>query len=116
MKVHPHTQPLPNEFTREVAVKKMRDEKFVIQGEAISLYPLIEDTFSEREKCALSEVEALNSEMLYTIIQKGSSYRKLFTFGYDMQQISTESDRTIMSLRVFIKTSDVWPSEGNMNN
>jgi hypothetical protein len=79
--VHPHSQSLPNEFSREVAVKKMRDEAFAIQGEAISLYPLIEDTFSESEKCALSEVEAFTSEMLYTIIQKGSPYRKLFTFG-----------------------------------
>jgi hypothetical protein len=95
-KVHPRSQSLPNEFSREVAVKKMRDEAFAIQGEAISLYPLIEDTFSDRDKCALSEVEAFNSEMLYTIIQKGSPYRKLFTFGYDTQQNTRLSDGIVM--------------------
>jgi hypothetical protein len=95
-KVHPHTQSLPNEFSRHVAVKKMKDEAFAIQGEAISLYPLIEGTFSEEDKCSLSEVEAFNSEMLYTIIQKGSPYRKLFTFGYDMQQNSTKGDRILI--------------------
>ena len=59
----------------------MRDESFAIQGEAVSLYSPIEETFSDTDKCSLYEIEAFRSEMLYTIIQKGSPYRKLFTFG-----------------------------------
>lgn len=80
-KVHPSSQSLPNEFSIEVAVTKMRDEAFAIQGEAVSLYTMIEKIFSNTDKCSLSEIEALKSEMLYIIIQKGSPYRKLFTLG-----------------------------------
>jgi hypothetical protein len=80
-KVCPPSQSLPNEFSIEVAVTKMRDEGFAIQGEAVSLYTMIERTFSDTEKCSLSEIEALRSETLYTFIQKGSPYRKLFTLG-----------------------------------
>jgi hypothetical protein len=80
-KVYPPSQSLPNEFSIDVAVTKMREEAFAIQGEAVSLYPLIEETFSDIKKCSLSEITAFRSEMLYTVIQKGSPYRKLFTLG-----------------------------------
>ena len=80
-KVYPPSQSLPNEYSLEVAVTKMRDEAFAIQGDVVSLYPMIEKTFSNTDKCSLSEIEALKSEVIYTVIQKGSPYRKLFTFG-----------------------------------
>jgi hypothetical protein len=80
-KVHPPSQSLPNEFSIDVAVTKMRDEAFAIQGEAVNLYTIIEKIFSDTDKCSLSEIEALRSEMLYIMIQKGSPYRKLFTIG-----------------------------------
>jgi hypothetical protein len=80
-KVYPPSQLLPNEYSLEVAITKMRDEAFAIQGEAVSLYQIIEDTFSDTDKCSLSEIEVLKSEVIYTVIQKGSPYRKLFTLG-----------------------------------
>jgi hypothetical protein len=80
-KVHPPSQLLPNEFPIDIAVTKMRDEAFAIQGEAVDLYTKIEKIFSDTDKCSLSEIEALRSEMLYIMIQKGSPYRKLFTIG-----------------------------------
>lgn len=80
-KVYPPSQSLPNEYSLEVAVMKMRDEAFAIQGEAVSLYTMIEKAFSNTDKCSLSEIEALKSEVIYTVIQKGSPYRKIFTLG-----------------------------------
>jgi len=80
-KVYPTSQSLPNEFSLDVAVTKMRDEAFAIQGDAVSLYPMIDKTFSNTDKCSLSEIEALRSEIIYTVIQKGSPYRKIFTLG-----------------------------------
>jgi hypothetical protein len=80
-KVYPPSQSLPNEYSLDVAVRKLRDEAFAIQGEAVSLYTMIEKTFSNTDKCSLSEIEAFKSEVIYTVIQKGSPYRKLFTIG-----------------------------------
>ena len=80
-KVYPPSQPLPNEYSLEIAVKKMRDEAFAIQGEAVSLYQMIEETFSNTDKCSLSEIEVVKSEVIYAVIQKGSPYREIFTLG-----------------------------------
>ena len=80
-KVYPPSQSLPNEYSLEVAVTKMRDEAFAIMGEAVSLYPKIEKTFSNTDKCSLSEIETFKAEVIYTLIQKGSPYRKIFTLG-----------------------------------
>ena len=80
-KVYPPSQLLPNEFSLEAAVTKMRDEAFAIQGDAVSLYTMIDKTFSNTDKCSLSEIEAFRSEIIYTVIQKGSPYRKIFTLG-----------------------------------
>ncbi|KAJ4446852.1 hypothetical protein ANN_13551 [Periplaneta americana] len=80
-KVFPSSNSKPNVFSREVAVKKIKEEAFAIQAEAISLYPLIEDQFDESEKCSLAEVNAFPPNTVYSIIQKGSPYKKLFAFG-----------------------------------
>jgi hypothetical protein len=72
---------VPYAFTLDTAIQKLRNEPFAIHDEAIALYPLIEQTFSNEDKCAITEIELFPPEMTYTVIQKKSPYRRLLQYG-----------------------------------
>jgi len=71
----------PNQayYSRDVALAKMRKENFAFHTEALKVFPEIEDTFSEKEKCDLSEVLIFPPEKCYLPIPWGSPYKEMFS-------------------------------------
>ena len=78
MKIHSAEK---SAFPFDVAVEKLHKEEFGIHDEAITLYPVIEQTFNNDDKCAISEIVLFQPSMTYTAIRKRSPYRELFTYG-----------------------------------
>ncbi|PSN32158.1 Ionotropic receptor 75x [Blattella germanica] len=73
-------------WARDVALRKMRKEYFAFHTEAIKVYPEIEDNFTPKEKCELSEVLVFVPEKCYNPIPWGSPHKEAFTFA--MRKIS----------------------------
>ena len=71
----------PNQayYSRNVALVKMRKENFAFHTEALKVFPEIEATFSEKEKCDLSEVLIFPPEKCYLAIPWGSPYKEMFS-------------------------------------
>jgi hypothetical protein len=71
----------PNQayYSRDIALGKMRKGHFVFHTEALKVFPEIEDTFSEKEKCELSEVLIFPPEKCYLAIPWGSPYKEPFS-------------------------------------
>jgi hypothetical protein len=72
---------VPYAFPVDTAIQKLHKESFAIHDEAIALYPVIERTFSNEDKCALTEIELFTPKMTYAVIQKKSPYRRLLEYG-----------------------------------
>jgi hypothetical protein len=68
----------------DIGVKKMKEEQFVFQVEQIQAYPHIESTFTESEKCALTDIPLFKSMAgpTFAFVQKGSPYKNLLTYGF----------------------------------
>lgn len=49
-----------------------------VQVEKSSGYDIIKQTFTEREKCSLSEIEAFKPPLVAVPMKKHSGYRELF--------------------------------------
>ncbi|GFG32486.1 hypothetical protein Cfor_04319 [Coptotermes formosanus] len=71
----------PNQayYSRDVALSKMRKERFAFHTEALKVFREIEDTFSEKEKCDLSEVLIFPPEKCYLAIPWGSPHKEMFS-------------------------------------
>lgn len=82
-KVFPPTQSHPNTYPVDIGVKKMKDEPFILQVEQIQAYPHIDRTFTDSEKCALTEIRLFTSmaEPVFALVQKGSPYKRLLAYG-----------------------------------
>ena len=82
-KIFPPTQSYPNTYRVDIGVKKMKDEPFVFQIEQIQAYPYIERTFTNSEKCALTEIRLFTSttEPVFAVVEKGSPYKHLLAYG-----------------------------------
>jgi hypothetical protein len=80
-KMKPPKSSVPYSFPLDTAIQKLHNEPFAIHDEAIALYPLIEKTFSNEDKCAITEIELFAPEMTYTVIQKRTPYRRLLEYG-----------------------------------
>jgi len=74
----------------------MKDEAFVFQVEQIQAYPHIDRTFSDTEKCALTEIPLFTSMVgpTFAVVQKGSPYKQLLAFGLVFQIHSKEASGT----------------------
>jgi hypothetical protein len=72
---------VPFAFPLDTAIQKLHNEPFAIHDEAIVLYPLIEQIFSNEDKCAITEIELFTPQMTYTSIEKNSPYRGLLEYG-----------------------------------
>ena len=68
-------------FPRDVALVKMRKEYFAFHTEAIKVFSEIEDTFTDKEKCELSEVLIFVPEKCYVPIPWGSPHKEAMTFA-----------------------------------
>ncbi|XP_039277543.1 ionotropic receptor 75a isoform X2 [Nilaparvata lugens] len=67
--------------TVEEGVALMKRGGFAFYVDPAAAYKLIEDTFSEQEKCDLTEVWMHEPDVHTLPIQKRSPYKKLFNFG-----------------------------------
>jgi hypothetical protein len=68
----------------DIGVKKMKDEQFVFQVEQIQAYPHIDSTFTDSEKCALTEIPLFTSMAgpTFVLVRKGSPYKLLLAYGF----------------------------------
>ncbi|XP_046986203.1 uncharacterized protein LOC124556261 [Schistocerca americana] len=82
-KVFPPTAKRPAYYQIDVGVERMRTSLFAFQAEAVTMYPLILRTFSERGKCALSEIILVPHGMTYLAVPKGSPLREHMSYGYE---------------------------------
>jgi hypothetical protein len=72
---------VPYAFPVDTAIHKLHKESFAIHDEAIALYPIIEQMFSNEDKCAITEISLFAPRMTYSLVQKRSPYRKLLAYG-----------------------------------
>lgn len=62
-------------------VKKIKNGRYAFFTDPGSSYWLINDIFTEREKCDLSELYIIRPEPTAYLIQKQSPYKKLFNYA-----------------------------------
>ncbi|KDR23341.1 hypothetical protein L798_05302 [Zootermopsis nevadensis] len=72
----------PHAFPVSTAIEKLHKEPFAVHDEAISLYPTIEQTFNNEDKCAITEIVLFSPRMTYPVIHKRSPYRRLLSYGF----------------------------------
>jgi hypothetical protein len=95
-KIFPPTQSYPSAYRVDIGVKKMKDEPFVFQIEQIQAYPHIDRTFTDSEKCALTEIPLFTSMVgpVFALVQKGSPYKHILAYGlvsrYKVKEISEQ--------------------------
>ncbi|PSN32928.1 hypothetical protein C0J52_23627 [Blattella germanica] len=65
----------------EQALKKMRKERFAFHCESLKVFPEIEDTFSDKQKCELTEILIFPPEKCYLAIPWGSPYKEAFSIA-----------------------------------
>jgi hypothetical protein len=80
-KMRPPKSSVPYAFPVNTAIEKLHKESFAIHDEAIALYPIIEQTFNNEDKCAITEIVLFPPSTMYTVIKKRSPYRKLLAYG-----------------------------------
>lgn len=58
--------------------------KYAFHAEDSTAYKIIRDTFDEKLICKLSEIEMFppQQQRMVQIVQKNSTFRELFTYGY----------------------------------
>ncbi|XP_034230268.1 uncharacterized protein LOC117639031 [Thrips palmi] len=83
-KVVPAWRKRPNGgfFSVAEGVKRIQRGGFAFCSEASTLYPVIDSTFSDDEKCSISEVELVLGNGNAAPIPKGSPFKELFKQGY----------------------------------
>lgn len=60
-----------------VGVEKMRTQLFAFQVEAASAYKAVAETFTEEEKCSLSEITILRLGITSVTVERNSPYKEL---------------------------------------
>ncbi|XP_021938008.1 uncharacterized protein LOC110838760 [Zootermopsis nevadensis] len=68
-------------YKREVGLDKMRKDYFAFHTEPLNVYPMIRDTYTEKEKCDLTEVEILHPEYCFMAIPWASPYKEAITIA-----------------------------------
>lgn len=61
-----------------VGVEKIRTQLFAFQVESASAYKAIAETYTEDEKCGLSEIHALRLAITTVTVERNSPYKELF--------------------------------------
>lgn len=70
-----------NFFTLEKGVAKMRHELFAFFFECGSGYKVVSDTFTENEKCGITEIKYLQNVDAYNCMQKNSTFKEFIKVG-----------------------------------
>lgn len=60
-----------------LGVEKVRTELFAFQVEAASAYKAVAETFTEDEKCSLSEMTVLRLGITSVTVERNSPYKEL---------------------------------------
>lgn len=60
-----------------VGVERIRTELFAFQVEAASAYKAVAQTFTESEKCSLSEIHVLHLAVTTVTVERNSPYKEL---------------------------------------
>ncbi|XP_021937956.1 uncharacterized protein LOC110838736 isoform X2 [Zootermopsis nevadensis] len=112
----PHT----GYFSREMGLQKVLNERFVFHTEAINIYKVIEETFTEQAKCDLTEIQVLPIWQCYPFVPRTSPLKELLTYGTHWpvsvcRGASLWSDLRNGTSHVFIRAfhltrSRFWPS------
>lgn len=63
-------------YKRDVAILKMREEYFAFHTEPMKVYPQIKETYTEKEKCDLTEVVIFPPEYCYVALPWASPYKE----------------------------------------
>jgi hypothetical protein len=63
-------------YKREVALDKMRKEYFAFHTEPLKVYSQIMETYTEKEKCELTEVLIIPPEYCYFVLPWASPYKE----------------------------------------
>jgi len=63
-------------YNRDVALVKMRKEHFAFHTEPLKVYPQIRETYTEKEKCDLTEVVIFSPEYCYIALPWASPYKE----------------------------------------
>lgn len=61
-----------------IGVEKIRTELFAFQVESASAYKAIAETYTEDEKCGLSEIHVLRLAITTVTVERNSPYKELF--------------------------------------
>ncbi|XP_063228264.1 ionotropic receptor 75a-like [Bacillus rossius redtenbacheri] len=67
--------------SREEGVRKMLRDQFAFHVEVITVYPLIETTFPDSEKCSLTEVTVYPTVKSYVSVPFKSPFQEILTSG-----------------------------------
>lgn len=65
-------------YNPAIGVDRVRRELFAFQVEAATGYKLISETFTDDEKCSLSEIDIMHVPRLTITIARNSPYKELF--------------------------------------
>ncbi|KAJ9573978.1 hypothetical protein L9F63_008636 [Diploptera punctata] len=68
-------------FSREIGLEKVLREKFAFHTEAINVYPTIEQTFTDKAKCDLTEILIFPIERGYMPVPWGSPHKERITYS-----------------------------------
>lgn len=71
----------PNWMSIEEGVRRIRHENFAFQGEISTVYQLMQQTYLEEEKCALTQIDLLNILYPLLAIQVQSPYLEIIKNG-----------------------------------
>jgi hypothetical protein len=63
-------------YKRDAAILKIRKEYFAFHTEPMNVYPQIMETYTEKEKCDLTEVVILTPEYCYVVLPRASPYKE----------------------------------------
>ncbi|XP_069694846.1 uncharacterized protein [Periplaneta americana] len=69
-------------FSREIGLHKVHTELFAFHTEAINVYPMIEQTFSDKGKCDLTEILIFPIERGYMPVPWGSPHKERITYSF----------------------------------
>lgn len=87
--MNPYMQKIINEkikpnseyLSADVGVKKIKKGRYAFFTNSMSTYWMINDVFTEKEKCDLSELPLHRPEVTAYLIQKGSPYKELINYA-----------------------------------
>ncbi|KAJ4446853.1 hypothetical protein ANN_13552 [Periplaneta americana] len=78
-------------FSREIGLHKVHTELFAFHTEAINVYPMIEQTFSDKGKCDLTEILIFPIERGYMPVPWGSPHKERITYSYNVHNVHAAS-------------------------